>query len=367
MQIKDCVLNKGIELCGITKRYGDKTVVKNVDMTINKGDFVTILGPSGAGKTTVLKMISGFTSISDGKILIDGNDIAKTPANKRNFGMLFQNYALFPHMTVEGNIEYPLKIRKVPKNERKRKVNDILKLVELEGFNKRYPKQLSGGQQQRVALARALVFKPLVLLLDEPMAALDKQLRKQMQIEIKKIHDRLGLTTVSVTHDQEEALTMANKVCVMRDGEICQISSPEDMYEKPNSTFIANFIGESTILEAAVTEIKGDKIKAKLKLDGRILEVTLNSECTPPKVGDDCYLIIRPEKVKVVAEDYTGEQFAGSIIQSVYAGDMFHITVKTDKGVELKVKVFSRGKYDLSVGASICVGFRCGDIVAVTE
>lgn len=367
MQSKDYVLNNSIELCGITKRYGDKTVVKDVNMTINKGDFVTILGPSGAGKTTVLKMISGFTSISDGKILIDSNDIAKTPANKRNFGMLFQNYALFPHMTVEGNIEYPLKIRKIPKNERKRLVNEMLKIVELEGFNKRYPRQLSGGQQQRVALARALVFKPLVLLLDEPMAALDKQLRKQMQVEIKKIHDRLGLTTVSVTHDQEEALTMANKVCVMRDGKICQISSPEDMYEKPSSTFIANFIGESTILEATATDINGLNLKAKLKYDGRVLDVSLNSECTAPKAGDNCYLIIRPEKVKVVSDDYTGEQFTGSITQSVYAGDMFHITVKTDKGVEFKVKVFSRGKYDLSVGASIRIGFRCNDIVAVTE
>lgn len=367
MKINNNTLNENMRLCGITKCYGEKMVVKDVNMTIEKGDFVTILGPSGAGKTTVLKMISGFTSISKGNILIDGKDIASVPANKRDFGMLFQNYALFPHMTVEENIEYPLKIRKIPKSERKKMVNNILSIVDLEGFNKRYPKQLSGGQQQRVALARSIVFKPLVLLLDEPMAALDKQLRKQMQLEIKRIHNKLGLTTISVTHDQEEALTMANKVCVMRDGEIKQISSPEEIYEKPNSTFIANFIGESTVLDGELAEADGYNALVKLKKDGRTLEVKFNPECAVPAVGSNVFLIIRPEKVKIVADDYTGEQFIGSIIESTYAGDTFHIVVRTDKGVDFKVKVFSRGKYDLSVGASIRIGLRCDDIVAVSE
>ncbi len=360
-------LNESMQLCGITKRYGDKTVVSDINMTIEKGDFVTILGPSGAGKTTVLKMISGFTSISDGKILTDGEDIANVPANKRQFGMLFQNYALFPHMTVEENIEYPLKIRKFPKKERKKMVNNILSIVDLEGYNGRYPKQLSGGQQQRVALARAIVFRPLLLLLDEPMAALDKQLRKQMQLEIKRIHDKLGLTTISVTHDQEEALTMANKVCVMKDGRIEQISSPEGIYEKPNSTFIANFIGESTILESKLISSDGCRVQVKLKKDGRVLEARFNHECTVPATGSDVFLIIRPEKIKVVADDYTGEQFNGAIIESTYAGDTFHIVVRTDQGVNFKVKVFSRGKYDLSIGAPIRIGFRCSDLIAVCK
>ncbi|MFV0528617.1 MAG: ABC transporter ATP-binding protein [Lachnospiraceae bacterium] len=356
-----------MKLCGLTKKYGSKTVVDDVNMTIEKGDFITILGPSGAGKTTVLKMISGFEKINKGQVLMDGENIAQLAANKRNFGMLFQNYALFPHMTVEENIAYPLKIRRIPKTERTQKVNDMLRLVELEGYNKRFPKQLSGGQQQRVALARSIVFNPSVLLLDEPMAALDKQLRKQMQIEIKKIHTKLNLTTISVTHDQEEALTMSNKVCVMRDGKICQFSEPESMYERPNSTFIANFIGESTILKAELLARDKELAKLQLEKDGRVLEMECNEALLQAAIGAEISLVIRPEKVKVVAENYTGEMFHSSITASLYTGDTYRVEAVTDTGVPFLLKVFSRGKYDLSVGAPLCIGFRIRDLVAVTE
>lgn len=359
-------LNDKIELKGICKRYGKNEVVKDVNLTINKGDFVTILGPSGAGKTTVLKMISGFTDISEGQILVDGKDMANVEASQRNFGMLFQNYALFPHMTVEQNIEYPLKIRKIEAKKRKEMVENILEVVNLKGYNQRYPKELSGGQQQRVAMARTIVFNPLVLLLDEPMAALDKQLRKQMQKEIRKIHRDLGLTTISVTHDQEEALTMANKICVMRDGKICQVSSPEELYEYPNSRFIANFIGESTILDGHITEMNGDQAFVQLK-DGQIVPVDLKDRAHLFHQGQDMYLVLRPERFRMVTSDFKGIVLEGFINQSTYVGDAYYLEIESEDGLDLKVQTYARGKYDLRRGAPIKVGFYPKDLVPVVD
>jgi putative spermidine/putrescine transport system ATP-binding protein len=361
MPIRDLVLSD------ISKVYNGKTVVDRVNLKIEKGDFVTILGPSGAGKTTVLKMVSGFESISKGDIYMDGKNIADTPAHRRNFGMLFQNYALFPHMTVEENIAYPLKIRKMPKAERSRKVDEMLDMVEMAGFNKRFPRQLSGGQQQRVALARAIVFNPPVLLLDEPMGALDKQLRKQMQIEIKKIHNKLGLTTISVTHDQEEALTMATKVCVMRDGRIQQVDTPDGIYEKPVNTFIANFIGESTVVKAKVNRLAGRFAGCTLIKDGREFEASVAGREDWVKEGAEISLVIRPEKVKVVGEDYDGMKFNGQVIQSVYVGDTYRLVVRTTSGIDFKVKVFSRGKSITGVGSPVTIGLRPKDLVAVRD
>lgn len=361
------MLNRDLVLTNLSKSYNGKTVVENVNLKIAKGDFLTILGPSGAGKTTVLKMISGFESVSNGNIYMDGRDIAEIPANKRNFGMLFQNYALFPHMTVEENIAYPLKIRKLSKSERINKVNEMLQMVDMAGFNKRFPRQLSGGQQQRVALARAIIFNPPVLLLDEPMAALDKQLRKQMQIEIKRIHCKLGLTTISVTHDQEEALTMATKVCVMRDGKIQQVDTPEGMYENPSNTFIANFIGESTVLKAKVKHISENKMVCALHQDERNFEIDIPDNHNRIQENTDISLIIRPEKVKVVPEDYDGMKFNGEVIQSIYVGEMFKLIVRTTSGLDFRVKVFTRGKYNVNVGAPITIGLRQNDLVVVDD
>ena len=329
------MLEKDLVLRNVSKRYGDKLVVDGVDLTINKGDFLTILGPSGGGKTTVLKMISGFESISSGDIFLDGKTIGSIPAHKRNFGMLFQNYALFPHMTVAENVAYPLKIRHTPKDRQKEMVHDILKTVGLEEYEKRYPRQLSGGQQQRVALARSIVFSPDVLMLDEPLAALDKQLRKQMQLEIKAIHNKFGLTTISVTHDQEEALTMATKVCVMKEA------------------------------KATIRGIREGKITAVFDKDDRLFEVDCKRRDYWAGLNKKVNFIIRPEKVKIVKEDYDGIKFPARITSCAFLGDTFRVNVITDSGIEFKMKVFSRGHYDLSVGNRLWVGVRPYDMVLV--
>ena len=359
------MLEKDLVLRNVSKRYGDKLVVDGVDLTINKGDFLTILGPSGGGKTTVLKMISGFESISSGDIFLDGKTIGSIPAHKRNFGMLFQNYALFPHMTVAENVAYPLKIRHTPKDRQKEMVHDILKIVGLEEYEKRYPRQLSGGQQQRVALARSIVFSPDVLMLDEPLAARDKQLRKQMQLEIKAIHNKFGLTTISVTHDQEEALTMATKVCVMKEAKIQQIDTPEMIYDCPVNTFVANFIGESTVIPATIRGIREGKITAVFDKDDRLFEVDCKRRDYWAGLNKKVNFIIRPEKVKIVKEDYDGIKFPARITSCAFLGDTFRVNVITDSGIEFKMKVFSRGHYDLSVGNRLWVGVRPYDMVLV--
>ena len=237
---------------------GEILVVKDLNLDVPKGEFLTMLGPSGSGKTTVLMMLAGFETPTSGEIYLDGNPISSIPPNKRGIGMVFQNYALFPHMTVKENLAFPLEVRKMQKTEIDEKVGNALAMVELQDFGNRMPLQLSGGQQQRVALARSLVFEPRLVLMDEPLGALDKNLREQMQYEIKHIHERIGITVVYVTHDQSEALTMSNRIAVFNDGKIQQISSPDVLYEKPNSSFVAQFIGENNQLKGKVKSINGE-------------------------------------------------------------------------------------------------------------
>ncbi len=238
----------------VDKSYdGEILVVKDLNLDVPKGEFLTMLGPSGSGKTTVLMMLAGFETPTSGEIYLDGNPISSIPPNKRGIGMVFQNYALFPHMTVKENLAFPLEVRKMQKSEIDEKVGNALAMVELQDFgNRMMPLQLSGGQQQRVALARSLVFEPRLVLMDEPLGALDKNLREQMQYEIKHIHEKIGITVVYVTHDQSEALTMSNRIAVFNDGKIQQISSPDILYEKPNSSFVAQFIGENNQLKGTV-------------------------------------------------------------------------------------------------------------------
>jgi len=243
----------------VDKSYdGEILVVKDLNLDVPKGEFLTMLGPSGSGKTTVLMMLAGFETPTSGEIYLDGNPISSIPPNKRGIGMVFQNYALFPHMTVKENLAFPLEVRKLPKNEVEEKVSNALLMVELQDFGSRMPLQLSGGQQQRVALARSLVFEPRLVLMDEPLGALDKNLREQMQYEIKHIHEKIGITVVYVTHDQSEALTMSNRIAVFNDGKIQQISSPDVLYEKPNSSFVAQFIGENNQLKGKVKSLNGE-------------------------------------------------------------------------------------------------------------
>ncbi len=238
----------GLELKSLTKRFGSFVAAADVNLEIQRGEFLTLLGPSGSGKTTLLMMIAGFHDSSEGDILLDGKSIARVPPEKRNFGMVFQGYALFPHMTVRQNIAYPLEVRKRPSSEIEKRVNEMLDLVQLQDFGHRLPAQLSGGQQQRVALARALSFAPPVLLLDEPLGALDKKLRIEVQAQLKDIHRRVGTTFIYVTHDQEEALSMSDRIVIMQKGRIEQVGTPEDLYQKPRTAFAASFLGKSNFL-----------------------------------------------------------------------------------------------------------------------
>jgi len=264
----------------VDKSYdGEILVVKDLNLDVPKGEFLTMLGPSGSGKTTVLMMLAGFETPTSGEIYLDGNPISSIPPNKRGIGMVFQNYALFPHMTVKENLAFPLEVRKLPKNEVEEKVLNALSMVELQDFGSRMPLQLSGGQQQRVALARSLVFEPRLVLMDDPLGALDKNLREQMQYEIKHIHEKIGITVVYVTHDQSEALTMSNRIAVFNDGKIQQISSPDVLYEKPDSSFVAQFIGENNQLKGKVKSVNGENciITTESGDDIQALKVNVNN------------------------------------------------------------------------------------------
>ena len=244
---------------GVQKTYdGTSLVVRDLNLDIQRGEFLSLLGPSGSGKTTTLMMLAGFESPTAGEICLNGQPITRTPPHKRNFGMVFQNYALFPHMTVAENIAYPLHVRKLPRAELEAKVKRALEMVQMDTMGMRYPAQMSGGQQQRVALARALVFDPQLVLMDEPLGALDKQLREHMQIELKALHRRLGVTFVYVTHDQAEALTMSDRVAVFNDGRIQQIDRVDRLYETPVNRFVANFVGDNAVLQAKVHATNGD-------------------------------------------------------------------------------------------------------------
>ncbi|NBP94224.1 MAG: ABC transporter ATP-binding protein, partial [Gammaproteobacteria bacterium] len=283
----------------VQKSYdGETLVVKNLNLDIPRGEFVTMLGPSGSGKTTCLMMLAGFEPATHGEIYLGDRPINAVPPHKRGIGMVFQNYALFPHMTVSENLAFPLEVRRMSKSEIASRVKRALDMVQLGAFGERRPAQLSGGQQQRVAVARALVFDPDLVLMDEPLGALDKQLREQMQYEIKHIHESLGVTVVYVTHDQAEALTMSNRIAVFDDGVIQQLASPSDLYERPENAFVAQFIGENNRLHGTVQTINGDQCKVTLESGEEIqaLKVNVNG------VGDKTTLSLRPERVEVNPE-----------------------------------------------------------------
>ena len=282
-----------IEIKNVSKTYGDNTVLKNLSLNIRKNEFLTLLGPSGCGKTTTLKILAGFESGDSGKVLFNGEDISNLPPNKRQLNTVFQKYALFPHMNVYENIAFGLKIKKVSKNEIDKKVSEMLKLVALEGFEKRSIDSLSGGQQQRVAIARALVNEPKVLLLDEPLGALDLKLRKEMQSELKRIQQRLGITFIFVTHDQEEALTMSDTIVVMNKGIIQQMGSPEDIYNEPANAFVADFIGESNIVDGIMLE------DLKVEFCNHVF-TCVDKGFNSNEVVD---VVIRPEDIEIISPE----------------------------------------------------------------
>ncbi len=291
-----------VQIRGVTKKYGEVTAVDNVDLDIYKGELFCLLGGSGCGKSTLLRMLAGFEELNAGTITIDGVDMADVPAYERPTNMMFQSYALFPHMTVEKNVAFGLEQDHVPKFDIADRVHDILRLVELEDFKKRKPKQLSGGQRQRVALARALVKRPKLLLLDEPLAALDKKLRKQTQFELANIQDKVGVTFIVVTHDQEEAMTLSSRMAVMDAGRFKQIGTPTEIYEFPETRFVADFIGSANIFEGRVTEDGADHVRVKTEF----CEVFIDHGHSV-KVGSKIWVALRPEKIRLEKSDEAAE------------------------------------------------------------
>jgi len=303
----------------VQKSYdGEIIVVKDFNLDVAPGEFVTMLGPSGSGKTTCLMMLAGFEPTTNGMIYLKGNPINNVPPHKRGIGMVFQNYALFPHMTVAENLSFPLEVRKMGKTEREAKVNRALDMVQLGDFGKRRPMQLSGGQQQRVAVARSLVFDPDLVLMDEPLGALDKNLREQMQYEIKHIHESLGVTVVYVTHDQSEALTMSNRIAVFEDGVIQQLAAPSDLYERPENAFVAQFIGENNRLMGSIEAIEGNQCHVKID-NGEVIKAL---KVNVGAVGERATLSLRPERVEVNPEPGKFPNvFDAKVQELIYLGD----------------------------------------------
>ncbi|MCV2882528.1 ABC transporter ATP-binding protein [Actibacterium sp. XHP0104] len=311
----------------VQKSYdGETLVVKDLNLSIAKGEFLTMLGPSGSGKTTCLMMLAGFETATHGDILLDGKPINNIPPHKRGIGMVFQNYALFPHMTVAENLAFPLEVRKIGKSDRDAKVKRALDMVQMGAFGGRRPAQLSGGQQQRIALARALVFEPELVLMDEPLGALDKQLREHMQFEITRLAHELGITTVYVTHDQTEALTMSDNVAVFDDGRIQQLAPPDELYEAPQNSFVAQFIGENNTLEGTIKEIKGTE--ALVTLDGG--EIIVAKPVNVSKPGERTRVSIRPERVEYNKDRLHADAHTlkAEVLEFIYMGDIFRTRLR---------------------------------------
>ena len=320
---------------GVQKTYdGTSLVVRDLNLDIQRGEFLSLLGPSGSGKTTTLMMLAGFESPTAGEICLNGQPITRTPPHKRNFGMVFQNYALFPHMTVAENIAYPLHVRKLPRAELEAKVKRALEMVQMDTMGMRYPAQMSGGQQQRVALARALVFDPQLVLMDEPLGALDKQLREHMQIELKALHRRLGVTFVYVTHDQAEALTMSDRVAVFIDGRIQQIDRVDRLYETPVNRFVANFVGDNAVLQAKVHATDGDTCDVVLPSGQRLQGINVNRA----GVGDAVQCSVRPERIEL-AEAARPNTVSGTVMDIIYFGDHLRLRCKLPSEAEVMVKL----------------------------
>ncbi|NNK79242.1 MAG: ABC transporter ATP-binding protein [Litoreibacter sp.] len=345
----------------VQKSYdGETLVVKDLNLDMPKGEFLTMLGPSGSGKTTCLMMLAGFETATHGEIRLDGREINNIPPHKRGIGMVFQNYALFPHMTVNENLAFPLEVRGLDKAEREAKVRRALEMVQMGDFGNRRPAQLSGGQQQRVALARALVFEPELVLMDEPLGALDKQLREHMQFEIKRISDDLGITVVYVTHDQTEALTMSDRVAVFEDGRIQQLAPPEDLYERPDNSFVAQFIGENNKLSGKVKARNGEIATVELPGGGSTNALAVNCG----DVGTETLVSIRPERVDVASE---GENATDArVLELIYLGDHIRCRLDVHGNDEFVVKVpNSAGHEHLTVGEMTRISWAAEDARAL--
>ncbi len=355
--------NEFVKFDKVDKSYDGKVlVVKDLNLDIAEGEFITMLGPSGSGKTTCLMMLAGFETPTNGEIYLDGNPISNIPPHKRGIGMVFQNYALFPHMTVYENLAFPLKVRKFSKDEIDKKVEKALSMVSLSDFGSRMPAQLSGGQQQRVAVARALVFDPAVVLMDEPLGALDKNLRESMQYEIKHIHESIGVTVVYVTHDQGEALTMSNRIAVFNDGKVQQLSSPDKLYEEPVNSFVAEFIGENNTFQGEVADISNDKCKIKLDSGDEILANPIRVKSK----GEKSIVSLRPERAIIDPEQKMDNKFKGKIEEVIYHGDHTRVRLNLLGNKEFILKVpNSSARMDIKLGNEIKIGWNSFDARAL--
>ena len=357
-------VSHALSIQGLSKHYGALAAVDGVDLEIPQGAFLTLLGPSGSGKTTILMSIAGFVDPSAGRILLDGQDITALPPDKRNFGMVFQGYALFPHMTVAENIWFPLRVRGISKSAARQKIANALDLVQMGHLAERTPAQLSGGQQQRVALARALVFEPDLLLLDEPLSALDKKLRADLQWELKSLHGRLGTTFIYVTHDQEEALSMSDEIVILRDGRIEQQGDPGSLYERPATRFVADFLGKSNFLAGRV-EAKGEG-RVTCSVDGRALQ---QAGTTERGVGEAILLALRPEKIEIGNQRPTTDNAVpGRITAFNYYGSNYHFQVATEGLGEMVVTsaAWTCG-VDPAIGTEVWLGWQPEASVVVRE
>jgi spermidine/putrescine transport system ATP-binding protein len=354
-----------VEIIGVTKRFGDVTAVDGMDLRIARGEFYSLLGPSGCGKTTTLRMIAGFEQPTEGEILLAGTPIAGVPPYQRNVNTVFQHYALFPHMDVARNVGYGLRQRKVTKADEERRVTEALALVRLVGYERRRTWEMSGGQQQRVALARALVNRPTVLLLDEPLGALDLKLRKEMQLELKSLQQEVGITFVYVTHDQEEALTMSDVIVVMRDGVIQQQGTPSELYERPTNPFVSDFIGTSNFIIGTLASFDSGTGRATVRTD-RELTITghLTDPDASPDIGTAVKIAVRPERLEVIATEATDDrpgwtQVEGRVVQGTYLGDQTEYRIQTQHAGEL----IARRQNAAGAGGALAAG--PGDSVVV--
>jgi len=359
-----------VQFKNVSKTYdGQVLAVRDLDLNIRQGEFLTLLGPSGSGKTTTLMMLAGFESPSSGSIWLSGNRIDTLPPHRRGIGVVFQQYALFPHMTVAENVAYPLVCRKVSKAEIRSKVAQALELVELEEFGDRYPNQLSGGQQQRVALTRALVFEPSIVLMDEPLGALDRKLRETLQIEIRRIHKELNVTIVYVTHDQNEALTMSDRIAVYRDGEISQIGAPGDIYSNPQDTYVATFVGESNLMPGVVKQIDADN-RLHATLESGDLVCSNATRQAGIAVGDRVSISIRPENIhashtqEALPEEHAQglNSLQATIDDIMFLGEQYRLSLTLTNGHPFIVKLPIRQGADLLVGQSIVLYWDQQDV-----
>jgi putative spermidine/putrescine transport system ATP-binding protein len=349
-----------LDMRGVVKEFGAVTAVAGVDLGVRRGEFLTLLGPSGSGKTTILKLIAGFERPTAGRILLDGEDISRLSPAERGIGVVFQHYALFPHMTVGGNVDYPLKLRHWSRERRAQRVREALRLVRLEGYDARYPRQLSGGQQQRVAVARALAFHPRLLLMDEPLGALDRALRVEMQEELRRIHRESETTVVYVTHDQEEALTLSDRVAILWQGRLQQVGAPRELYQVPTNRLVATFFGECTLVPARVLTNPGAEAPVVAAL-GRQFAARRGGTLD----GSDAVLVVRPGKIRLkpCPEDLL---LPVTVRDVLYLGDVARVVCTSDAVGQVLVSADPDEVLDVRIGTSLTVGFAPTDTVVVS-